>query len=756
MTASPGSETSFLHLNIDRCWAGFEVHGLDLGADGALRLRSLPRVRTDLPAELASAPAPTAPAGITAAPDSSILYVGAPDPDVPAGDRVLRVDGCDGSTAGAPCIGGMGDDATRLRDARGLLVHERWRQLLVAEAGTGRVQRFELETWQLVGSWGADAGLAEPWALAPDGHGGVLVVDVGAGAIRAFDRAARPVPGPWADMAGQTPSPTRPVGVATVGEGEGTTIYVLDGDGRRVLAYDPDGRLRATFGADVLRAPLAIAATATAVFVGDNGTRRVHVFRPDGTAIGEHLGPVDGYRGPVAGLAVRRDGELLIHPGVSLAPLAAAPDGGWSSAGWAWGGPFTNPGDLARAWHLVTATAELPVGAHLQLFAYAASPSGPGPATTVAPPWSTGAIDLVATFRDEGLAEARWIAVPVDTSAAVLHALQRPLDDGLPASGASAAARRLSCLWLGLALTSDGSATAAVHQLRIDFDVETGLGHLPAIYAEQGTSSRFLARYLALGGTVLSDVEARIDALPSRFDAGGAPPAALGPLAGWLGLEIDGEWDETELRDSISGAFEAYGRRGTVAGLREAVRRYARADIHVEEPLANAGWWVLGDETTEDDCHDVSVTEAPMLGFSTMLAAVEPQGAVLGTSAIVDGSQLLADDEVGTGLFSNLADRFTALVYRGARHSTERLEEIRAVIDREKPAGAVYDLCVVEPTLRVGYQARIGIDTIVAGEATPSRLGDTDVAGLVLGGEVPLGMGDGIELGRSTRLVGGS
>ena len=64
---------------------------------------------------------------------------------------------------------------------------------------------------------------------------------------------------------------------------------------------------------------------------------------------------------------------------------------------------------------------------------------------------------------------------------------------------------------------------------------------------------------------------------------------------------------------------------------------------------------------------------------------------------------LLPADEFDTGLFSNLADRFSALVYRGARYSPDRLAEIRAVIDREKPAGTVFDLCVVEPALRVGF-----------------------------------------------------
>ncbi|MCL4852827.1 MAG: hypothetical protein KJZ78_15810, partial [Bryobacteraceae bacterium] len=49
-------------------------------------------------------------------------------------------------------------------------------------------------------------------------------------------------------------------------------------------------------------------------------------------------------------------------------------------------------------------------------------------------------------------------------------------------------------------------------------------------------------------------------------------------------------------------------------------------------------------------------------------------------------------------------------------------------IDREKPAHTEYELCVIGPQMRVGIQARVGIDSIVAagprGAATGKPLGD--------------------------------
>jgi hypothetical protein len=160
------------------------------------------------------------------------------------GDRILRVDRCDGTTAGVPCIGGLGRRETALRDPHGLLVHEGWGQLLVADGRSGRVLRFELTTSQLLGTWDADDGLVEPWSLASDGRGGVLVADVGARAVIAFDAFGRRVAGPWAEMTAASPIPSRPAGLATAGSGDDAVIHLLDLDVPRVLSFGRDRRRR--------------------------------------------------------------------------------------------------------------------------------------------------------------------------------------------------------------------------------------------------------------------------------------------------------------------------------------------------------------------------------------------------------------------------------------------------------------------------------------------------------------------------------
>src|SRR4029079_19247842 len=66
--------------------------------------------------------------------------------------------------------------------------------------------------------------------------------------------------------------------------------------------------------------------------------------------------------------------------------------------------------------------------------------------------------------------------------------------------------------------------------------------------------------------------------------------------------------------------------------------------------------------------------------------------------------------------------RFCVLVdaYRVQYPGT--LEEIRRIVDREKPAHTDYRIELLEPDLRIGLQARVGIDAIVGGDPSPWRV----------------------------------
>ena len=96
---------------------------------------------------------------------------------------------------------------------------------------------------------------------------------------------------------------------------------------------------------------------------------------------------------------------------------------------------------------------------------------------------------------------------------------------------------------------------------------------------------------------------------------------------------------------------------------------------------------------------------------------------VRSAALVVGASGPLATYQIGLPLFAGEAYRFCVVVGRLRVRDASLLAEIRRIVDREKPAHTDYRVQVVEPEMRVGFQACIGIDAIVGGE--PPREGST-------------------------------
>jgi len=253
---------------------------------------------------------------------------------------------------------------------------------------------------------------------------------------------------------------------------------------------------------------------------------------------------------------------------------------------------------------------------------------------------------------------------------------------------------------------------------------ETGyLKYLPVLFQKNSDQADILERFLALHESVLDGLEMTVTDLPLLFDPHAAPdgeefPSWLSWLASWLAFDLNDSWSEAETREHIAEAFELYGKRGTVEGLRRYLKLYADVEAHIEEPGLATNLWSLGENSS--------------LGFTTMLAPAHPQGAVVGTSATLDQSHLTLGEEFGAPLFEELAYYFCVKVYCAELSRPGALDDIRAVIDREKPAHVDYHLYIIEPRMRVSVQAQVGIDTIIAKGPQPAQIGmmlDTGVLG---------------------------
>jgi len=751
------NNTNYAYLNRDGKWPDIKWKGLDLREDGALQLNSLPLFSGTLPPEISTTGEPDGSAGIAVDIDGTVYFTD------PSAHVVLRIDGCDGTMSPLACAGGEGDGPGRFKSPRGLLIPRHRRTLFVADSGNHRIQLFDIGTGQLVGVWGQSSASGTepgsfdtPTALAGDEAGNVYVVDYGNRRVQKFDRLGRVVSEFW-DNVNSYSLLSRPVDVATYSESSNTRVFIVDEDNHAVFEFDSDGRAildphsqPVSFGATELQKPLGITAAKDGVYVGDNARRRVLKFKRPGY---EYAGDAVGYQGPVAALALDRNGGLLVHPGDSLLPVTLTLGKGYSTRGVFWSEAITFR-DYEVNWHrLFAVIEELAETAHLKLFVHTSNDPTDGPAVdpSAADPFS----------------DVKW-----------RPRLQQP-DQYADVTDLFIGGAPAQYLWVGGLLRGDGRSTAVISQMRVEFDHQTYLNYLPALYDKEvtcaesllqaGTDDRRLVscdeskptcpealkRLLSLFEAMFAGVESQIADLSMLFDVDAVPDELLGWLAGWLALELDEDWDPARKRELLRKAFDLYGRRGTVEGLRESLRFFAGVDAIIEEPVVNAAWWSLPGEEEQCSCQCQSKqsadcccgskpkksagcssdlfaegepawvsTEGSILGVTTMLVPAQAQGAVLGATATLDGSHLIEADDFGAPLFTDVAHRFTVQIYRGQLRCAGTFEQVRAIIEREKPAHTSYHLCIIEPLLRVGYQARVGINAVVGGPVEPRALGE--------------------------------
>lgn len=359
---------------------------------------------------------------------------------------------------------------------------------------------------------------------------------------------------------------------------------------------------------------------------------------------------------------------------LSLSPSGA----GYAARGAFCAGPFTSPAANVPWFRLRVNSDPLPSGTHVQLFTFAGNAAPAYTLTTSNP------------FSDSG-----WLAAPRDVLDLLIlnpNAIQ---------------------LWIGGVLRTEISATPTLQQMRLEYGRDTYANFLPMLYRGNGAQSDFLERFLALHQSVLGGIEGEIADLPRLFDPLAAPdgssPSWLGWLAGWLTFILDGNWTEPQMRQYLAGAFHLYQRRGTIEGLERYIEMYAGIRAHIQEPGLHTSMWSLG-----------SVSD---LGFTTMLAPGPGQGAVVGTTATLSQSNLTEDIDLDAALFDDLAHRFCIQVYCSDLRRPGAMAALQNLIAREKPAHTECHVCGIDARMRIGVQARVGIDTIVANGPPEAELG---------------------------------
>jgi phage tail-like protein len=694
----------FRHLNDDGVWPRFHWEGLVLGQDGALRLAALPGFEGTLPPALDALDAVQPAAGVAIDADGSVYF------SEPAQHRICRVDGCSGAVDPAPCIGGHGPGDTPFDCPQGLAIAVQRHVLYVADAGKHRIEIFDLDSMALAE---VIDGFDTPVSVALDGEGRLHVADTGTKRVDQFTASGDRRPA-FGDMVQASGHAGDPCAVAC----DGSRVYVLDRSTHEVCVFSQQSLVEVI--ATGIDGASVFTVTSGMLCVADPNRRRIAVWQRDQGGHARFAGDAQGYEGPVAALASDLAGGLRVSPGGCVAPLRLRLDASHAAEGWLWSDAIFFD-TLAHDWNRLHAAIELPVHSHVQFFVFTGARALPPP-----PPAADGSFS------------APWRAIGSDVT-----------DFFIDLTGGA----KQEALWLGARFTNDQHSTPALSQARVDFDQSSYLHSLPAIYREGAPCGNFLLRYLSLFESFFDELEGRMDNLPALVNPAASPPDALDWLASFLALPLPQVQHEMAQRESIANAFVRYAKRGTVAGLRETLREEAGVRALIDEPLQAMGWWALPAPSTSCKPGEAGAWADgadAILGFNTVLAAAEPQGAVVGTTATLDRSQLITQDEFGTPLFEAAAYRFFVRLYPRDLHCAGKLEEVRAIVEREKPAHTLYDLCVIEPGLRVGYQASLGVDTLLGGgPAEPGRLGES---ALVLGGPPRARLGIDSRVGAGAQL----
>jgi phage tail-like protein len=258
-------------------------------------------------------------------------------------------------------------------------------------------------------------------------------------------------------------------------------------------------------------------------------------------------------------------------------------------------------------------------------------------------------------------------------------------------------------LWLRLTFRSDGRASPKLRWMKVFFPRASYLQYLPAIYQEDDESRHFLERFLSIFQTEFDALDRCIDQLWQLFDPDSVPLQHLGWLASWLALLINPEWKETKTRQMLKAAFLAYGRRGTLAGLKQTIEDYTSvSDIQILEHFRLRRWPALS-------------VAAPLDGSIRLWSQDFYQRLQLSSYSQVGYFRLTGHPEPALEPFDWGAHRFTVFFPADPYRADDTAQRVARVVEREKPAHTEATLCPVLPRFRVGVQATVGVDTVVGG-----------------------------------------
>ena len=615
---------------------------------------------------------------------------------------IKRYDPCLQLFLTLPCIGGSGGEPRQFRNPHGLAISHA-DDIYVADTGNWRVQVFCSQGLVLRSIWGplkvtqSAAGITvapaipsltapktgpyceaqgelppgtwQPWDIAISPRRWAYVSDYANGLIHVFDsqgkwRSAYTGAGP------SSPQFVKPTRLALDKDGR---IYVVQEGQSSVVVLDASGKFAGTVNQpDEITGrfrPTAVAVDVNGnLCLSDCVTRRIYFYQPDGDGGWCPFRCCGSASVFAASLMYDRSGNPLYTDGATrvcqLASAAAYPTQGTY---------YSQPLDSTIyqcLWHRVWLAGSVPTGTSVTVDTFTSESPLVSPGTR----WATNQTDT-------GTTDGKWDCL-----------IRSPPG---------------RYLWLRLTLSGDGSATPAIEKAKIYYPRASSLQYLPAVYREDPLSSDFLDRFLSIFDTIRGRTSDQITTIARYFDPMAAPAGKktagtdfLSWLASWLGMTLQNNWPVERRRQLVRQAHQLFALRGTPEGMRLHIELYTGLRARILEQFRLRRWLFLNSSNL-GDC-------------TTVFGASVMSRLQVGVNSTIGSFQLVDYGNPDFDLFNAYAYRFLVVVPRWPGAGDSDLLAIQQIIDMAKPAHTIGELQWEEPRLRIGIQASIGMDTMIA------------------------------------------